>query len=53
MDVDMCPTGGSTLWRAVICDGTVVRCPVTVALDRSMFTAVSIPCEWYSCVDFI
>ena len=53
MGVDMCPTRGGTFRRAVIRDGTVVRCPVTVALGRSMFTAVSVPCKWYSCLDFI
>ena len=49
----MCPTGSDTFRRAVICDGTIVRCPVIVALDRSMFTVVSISYEWYSCVDLV
>ena len=45
MGVEICPTGGDIFRRAVIRDGTVVRCPVTVALGRSMFTAVSVPCK--------
>jgi len=53
MGVEVCPTWGGTFRRAVIRDGTVLRCPVTVALGRSMFTAVSVPCKWYSCLDFI